>query len=34
MIDFPYMVLLLTCIVSALMIFAPEPKDDEDIPNS
>ena len=29
MIEFPYMALLLTCIVSALMIFAPKVKDDE-----
>ena len=34
MIDFPNMVLLLTCILTALFIFMPEPKDDEDTRNS
>jgi len=29
MIDFPYMVLLLTCILTALFIFAPSNEDDD-----
>ena len=34
MIDFPYMVLLLTCLLTAFILLAPEPKDDEDTRNS